>query len=46
LASGIGAATLVFSIVYGVFLKPLPIPEPERIVAVGRVTSAASRRGA
>ena len=39
LALAIGAATAIFSVVYGVLLRPLPYPDSDRIMAIFEVTS-------
>lgn len=39
LAVAIGAATAMFSVVYGVLLRPLPYPDPDRIMAVFEVNT-------
>src|SRR5260221_5310920 len=44
LALGIGVTTAIFSVVYGVLLRPLPYSDPNRIIAIFEVTSKAGPR--
>ena len=39
LGLAIGAATAIFSVVYGVLLRPLPYPDPGRIMAIHEVNT-------
>jgi predicted permease len=42
-ALGIGVATTIFSVAYGVLMRPLPWPEPDRLVRITEVREGATR---
>jgi predicted permease len=42
LGLGLGACTAIYTVVYGVLLRPLPFPQPDRIVQLWQITARAT----
>jgi predicted permease len=43
MALGIGASTAIFSVVYGVLLRPLPYPQPDKIIRLWELNAEGRR---
>src|SRR5271154_4963561 len=43
LALGIGANTAIFSLIYGILLKPIPYRDPERLVTISEIIPKISK---
>ena len=43
LGLGIGACTAIYTVVYGVLLRPLPYPEPDRVMHLWQISPRGTR---